>query len=81
MELEHRPEVDLGKDIAVKDDDGTVQILVGVFHRPRGAEWLGLNQVSDFDTQRSAVPDDRFDPLWLIVQAEDYLVDFGDLSQ
>ena len=79
MQGEHRGQVHLGEHVAVEHDDRVGHARRRELHRASGAERRRLDDVADLDAERRAVAEDVFDAARLVVQAQDDLVDLGNL--
>ena len=75
-------QIDRGEHVAVEHDDRLAARLAGGKLDPAArAERRRFDHVAQVDAEIAAVAEDFLDPPRLIVQAENDLVDFGDLAQ
>src|SRR5215831_6184346 len=81
VQAEHGGEVDLGQHVAVEDDDRLGQRITGVADRAARAERHRFDDVTDADAEPLALAEDLLDAARLVVEAQDHLVDFGDLLE
>ncbi len=81
VQRQHGVQVDLGQHVAVEDDDRSVEMRLGELDRAAGAERLRLDQVADRQADAAAVAEDVLDAARLVVEAEDHLVEPGDLLE
>ena len=72
-------QVDLREHVAVEHHQRVGDAFAGVAHAAGGAERRRLDDVAHLDADVTAVAEDFFDALGLVVQAEDDLVDFRHL--
>ncbi len=81
MQRDDRLDVDAGHHVAVEDDERVVDALGGVANRAAGAERRRLDDVAQAHAGAGAVAEHFFDAARLIVEAEDHLVDLGNLLE
>ena len=74
-------QIDLRQDVAVEDEDGVVEVLLSVLDGPGCPEWHRFHDIAEPDAERSAVPEEVLDAAGLVVQAENDLVDLGNLPE
>ena len=79
VQAQHRRQIHLRQHVAVEHDDRIGDAAGGKLHRAAGAERRRLDDVADLDAQRRAVAEDVLDAPRLVVEAEDDLVDLGNL--
>ena len=81
MQRDHRVDVDARHHVAVEHDERVVDALRGVANRAAGAERRRLDDVAQPHARAGAVAEHFFDAARLVVEAEDDLVDLGNLLE
>ena len=81
VQAQDRGQIDLRQDVPVEHDDRIGQRLARIPDRSTRAERRRLDDVADLDAGIAAITEHLLDAAWLVIEAEDHLVDVGHLLQ
>jgi hypothetical protein len=81
VQAEDGAKIHLRQHITVEHDNGVGQGVAGVSDRAASAERHRLDDVAKSNAEAGSLAEDLLNAAWLVVEAEDHLVDFRNLLQ